>query len=798
MRLDLLLAAPLAHALGRTLAHFLWQGALLAVVLRAMLFLGAERSSRWHHQAATVCLLAMPVAFGITLALSLGAGPSSMVLPPAAPRMVFGPVTSQGTPAEPVDWLAWLAPLWMAGVILFYAFRLAGWVRVDRMRRRGVCMALPEWQQCLRELAAAVRVSQPVVLLESCLAGVPQVIGYWRPVILMPLGALAGLSAEQVEAILIHELAHIRRADYLVGLAQSLIEGLFFFHPAMWWISGVVRAEREYACDDVVVALRPDARAYAAALTTLEQSRWPAIQAAAAANGGNLVRRIRRLLGEPTPTRVPSARASALAGALVLVAAVATALVAWPPARSFAQEPAPSESAASKQEAARGLEQTRKNIDELKELLADKQREIQVAEHSFVEAEALLQRNAAELDRALQNADGHPVDFPQAEEQLRKAQAALKHLDEAQTGKSRELFQQQEQALQQVEKQLQELRTGKLDEALRQQQRQIAQAGLALEQWQTANGEKQERALQQLEKQLQELTNGRLDEAFRRQQRRLAEVDRALQQARAANGDKSLAELEKQLQQAEKEFDRVSKYWGPGNESLRAQAEPRETHQPQALAESGSAYQKWLSEDVAYIITAEERRVFLVLRTDEERDRFIERFWLRRDPTPDTAENEFKEEHYRRLAYANEHFASSVPGWRTDRGRIYIVYGPPDEITDHSAESTPRQVWLYRHIEGLGVGVVVEFTDPGRTGDLHMVASPASRGSYWQVMTGASDAAGFAARSLQAKGFPVTTYPVEGRPGIDRVLVGPYPDEASFAKSKAALEAAGYHPARTQ
>jgi GWxTD domain-containing protein len=94
-------------------------------------------------------------------------------------------------------------------------------------------------------------------------------------------------------------------------------------------------------------------------------------------------------------------------------------------------------------------------------------------------------------------------------------------------------------------------------------------------------------------------------------------------------------------------------------------------------------YRKWLNEDVAYIITDEERAAFKRLQTDEEREQFIEQFWLRRDPTPDTVENEFKEEHYRRIAYANENFASGIPGWKTDRGRIYITYGPPDEKESH-------------------------------------------------------------------------------------------------------------------
>ncbi len=99
-------------------------------------------------------------------------------------------------------------------------------------------------------------------------------------------------------------------------------------------------------------------------------------------------------------------------------------------------------------------------------------------------------------------------------------------------------------------------------------------------------------------------------------------------------------------------------------------------------------YKKWLNEDVGYIITDEERKAFKRLSTDDERENFIEAFWLRRDPTPDTEENEFKEEHYRRIAYANERFASGIPGWKTDRGRIYIVYGPPDEIDDHSSGGT--------------------------------------------------------------------------------------------------------------
>ena len=159
-------------------------------------------------------------------------------------------------------------------------------------------------------------------------------------------------------------------------------------------------------------------------------------------------------------------------------------------------------------------------------------------------------------------------------------------------------------------------------------------------------------------------------------------------------------------------------------------------------------YRKWLSEDVVYIITDEERAAFKRLQTDEEREQFIEQFWLRRDPTPDTVENEFKEEHYRRIAYANEHFASGIPGWKADRGRIYITFGPPDERDEHPSGGTyerppeegggetttyPFEDWRYRYIEGIGNDVLVEFVDPTMTGEYHMTMDPSEKDALSRV-----------------------------------------------------------------
>ena len=151
--------------------------------------------------------------------------------------------------------------------------------------------------------------------------------------------------------------------------------------------------------------------------------------------------------------------------------------------------------------------------------------------------------------------------------------------------------------------------------------------------------------------------------------------------------------------------------------------------------EVSKVYRKWLDEDVRWIITDEERSAFKQLSNDEERDNFIEAFWARRDPTPDTVENEFKEEHYRRIAYANEHFAAGIPGWKTDRGRIYIMYGPADEVDSHPSGGTyerpieegggetstyPFEDWRYRYLEGIGQEVMIEFVDTCMCGDYHM------------------------------------------------------------------------------
>jgi GWxTD domain-containing protein len=184
-----------------------------------------------------------------------------------------------------------------------------------------------------------------------------------------------------------------------------------------------------------------------------------------------------------------------------------------------------------------------------------------------------------------------------------------------------------------------------------------------------------------------------------------------------------------QSAQAQSAADAVDPLKRPTNEKQR-QKNSRGLKQ-----ELSKTYKKWLEEDVVWIITDEERAAFKQLSNDEERDNFIEAFWQRRDPTPDTEENEYKEEHYQRIAYANEHFAAGVPGWKTDRGRIYIVYGKPDEIDAHPSggayerpmeegggetSTYPFETWRYRYIEGIGQEVIMEFVDTCMCGEYHM------------------------------------------------------------------------------
>jgi len=327
--------------LGRTLLHFAWQGAAAAVLAGLLLLALRRASAAARYVAMLVVFAAMAVCPVVTFfALSPDAPPlssSSIAFAPVEPIVSAPPLAEAAEPRpgptavptktrapETAVWtslrdrleanLGWLAAAWALGVLAL-SLRLAlGWFRLHRTRRAAREVLEGRWPQTLASLCEKLRVSRPVRLLQSAAQQTPLVMGWLRPVILLPASALSGLTAEQVEAVLAHELAHIRRHDYLINLLQTVVETLLFYHPAVWWLSSRLRWEREHCCDDLAVEVCGDAVGYARALAELEELR--AAPEPALGLAGPLLSRIRRLL--TPPARRVDLRASWLAAALVV------------------------------------------------------------------------------------------------------------------------------------------------------------------------------------------------------------------------------------------------------------------------------------------------------------------------------------------------------------------------------------------------------------------------------------------------------------------------------------------------
>lgn len=468
--------------LGWTLLHFLWQGALIAAALALAKFVLKPTAASARYNLACLALLFMLAAPAITFwrLEETGANPGLETADPWA--LVNTAVSSAQAPPTADSFRSVILPalvvLWFGGVLLLSLRYLGAWRLIVRYKRSGLFPVSPDQQASLSRIAHHLAISRPVAIFQSARICGPAVAGWLKPVILMPAAALAGLSTPQFEAVLAHELAHIRRNDYLMNLLATAVETLLFYHPAVWWISRQIRTEREHCCDDLAVSACGDPLVLARALVELEQLRGAGVQLAMAASGGSLSRRIRRLVDpHAAPQRGPSAWFAALA---------------------------------------------------------------------FIASAAVLLTWGIETPTAL-----------------------------------------------------------------------LAQ---------TANTK-------------------------------------------------------------------------------------------------STPYQKWLNEDVVYIITPTERKEFESLRTDADRDRFIERFWSKRNPSG-APKNKFKQEHYRRISWVNEHYGKfGMPGWKTDPGRIYIVYGPPDEIETHPNKSQGLEQWRYRFIRGLGSNVEFDFDGP------HLIRKPGNAGA---------------------------------------------------------------------
>lgn len=318
---ETVLSGPEAQAIGWALLHFVWQGALIGVLTSIILTLLRQSAADVRYVVSTVALslmFTMPVVTGTQLWRAV---PDRFDVPLAATLQIDavrtahdgGPavVSADRRPAAAwpgpgkrssgfASWLPVLVMGWLCGVVALTVRLMSGWVWVRRMKSHGTFPATESWQLIAARLSRRLHIARPVELLQSTLVDVPTVIGWFKPVVLLPASALAGLAPEQLEAILAHELAHIRRHDYLVNLLQTLVETLLFYHPAVWWLSRRIRAERENCCDDLAVSLCGDAITYAKALADLEELRGAGGQLVMAASGGSLVERVSRLLRAPT------------------------------------------------------------------------------------------------------------------------------------------------------------------------------------------------------------------------------------------------------------------------------------------------------------------------------------------------------------------------------------------------------------------------------------------------------------------------------------------------------------------
>ncbi len=336
-----LLAHPLSRTLAWTLLHFLWEGLLIGLLAWGALALMQRRSPEARYAVGLGFLTVMALAPVVTcLLLSSTHGGQASVVSAA----------EGGAVIESLPWMLRLKLLldpslprvlgvWCAGVALL-SVRFAGsFLYLQRLTSVGVEPAPAEWHLVLARLSREMGLRRAVRLLRSLRVESPMVVGWLRPVILIPAAAFTGLSPAQVEAVLAHEMAHIRRLDFLVNLIQSAMETLLFFHPAVWWLSSRLRAERELCCDDTAVALCGDRTAYARALATLEGLRDPSpADLRVGANGGSLMHRIRRLL-QPHLAPNPRFRSAALAlTAAGLLAGTVAQQPPAPPAKSTVKE----------------------------------------------------------------------------------------------------------------------------------------------------------------------------------------------------------------------------------------------------------------------------------------------------------------------------------------------------------------------------------------------------------------------------------------------------------------------------
>ncbi|QDT43619.1 Regulatory protein BlaR1 [Gimesia alba] len=358
-----------AERVGWTLLHSLWQIALLAIAYRLVSILLRNRPATVRYLICCVTLFSMlgfplstfyllsqnamristdinntttivsvsddlPASSKvITESEKLITSPQSSVTQSSATESDTKTVLPASLPANSFSdnlfsllrpWLPLATTVWLIGTLLFALRPLWGWLHVRRLKRHGLSPLSPQLRDLGANLAVRLGIKQGVQFLQSSLVEVPTIVGCFSPIILLPASAITGLTVQELEMILAHELAHVRRHDYLINLAQTVIESLLFYHPGMWWISNQIRQEREHCCDDIAVALGKNRAVYVQALARLEQQRHETLTIVLTATGGLLISRVRRIL-EQSKNEVGYVNLTACLTGLVLIGLVATA-----------------------------------------------------------------------------------------------------------------------------------------------------------------------------------------------------------------------------------------------------------------------------------------------------------------------------------------------------------------------------------------------------------------------------------------------------------------------------------------
>lgn len=336
---------PWIDVAGWTLVHFLWEGAGIAAVAVALLWSCRDRSPQTRYAIACAALVAMLAAPFVTAAVlsravvviapaavqrTAEAQPDTLAIPDAASLAINVLMARNGSSIDVTAggsnaWLPLVVTLWIVGVAVLLIRLLGGWWRITRLHRGSRAAAPSAWTAAAARIATTLGLSRRVHVVDTSLVDTPTVIGWMKPVILLPIVALSGLSPMQIDAILAHELAHVRRHDFLVNLLQTFAETILFYHPAVWWVSARIRAEREHCCDVVALSVCGDAVSYAEALIELESWRTAHSRLAVAATGGRLLTRVRRLLGAPADDAPRSFGAMIVAGIVALVICIAGA-----------------------------------------------------------------------------------------------------------------------------------------------------------------------------------------------------------------------------------------------------------------------------------------------------------------------------------------------------------------------------------------------------------------------------------------------------------------------------------------